>query len=321
MLVDHVLQLHDGLGLLTQLEKGISLLQERRGGLVALGPLLEEPVEVGDRLGVLLLGVVRLPDPVLGIVGEIGRGIGLKVFLEALDGERVAPLRVVRIGGVVELRGTRGRPDDRVRGRRPSRVRGGLADPRRRRVRTGSRRAESPEAARRCLRACAAGRPESPRSAGRAGTGAGWCPRAWPGAARSPWRARRASRPCPRWTSGAAGSARRRSSSAGRPPPCWTTCARGPGSASRCRSSDGGAPRCRRRRRSPHGAENGCQEHAGRDLEAATRDHGYLLCGDHEVRRAGSAGSNPRWRPCRTDAPCRTRRSGRGTTSTPSESR
>ena len=41
ILVYHVLQLDDGLGLLAELELRVALLEEGRGGLVALGPLLQ----------------------------------------------------------------------------------------------------------------------------------------------------------------------------------------------------------------------------------------------------------------------------------------
>src|SRR6478672_7108852 len=58
--VDDVLELDDGLGFLAELGQGVALLEQRRGGLVALRPILEQLVEVPDGLGVLLLGVVAL---------------------------------------------------------------------------------------------------------------------------------------------------------------------------------------------------------------------------------------------------------------------
>ena len=91
MFVDHVLELDDRLGFLPELQERVSLLQERRRRLVALGEVLQQAIEVGDRLVVLLLSVVGFADPVLRVVGEVGRRIRLKVLLEALDRERVAP--------------------------------------------------------------------------------------------------------------------------------------------------------------------------------------------------------------------------------------
>ena len=108
--MDDVLELHDRLGFLADLRKGVALFEQRGRRLVALRPVLQESIEVGDRLAVLLLGVVRLADPVLRVVGEVGRTVGLKVFLEALDRERVPPLRVVGVGRVVELGGPGRRP-------------------------------------------------------------------------------------------------------------------------------------------------------------------------------------------------------------------
>ena len=81
----------------------VPLLEERGGRLVALRPALLQLVEVGDRFAVFLLRVVRLADPVLGVVGHVGVGVDIQVLLESLDGERVPSLGVVRVGRVVEL--------------------------------------------------------------------------------------------------------------------------------------------------------------------------------------------------------------------------
>src|SRR4029453_13348568 len=77
--VDHVLELDDRLGFLPELRERVTLLQQGGRGLVALGPVLQQAVEVGDRFAVLFLGVVRFTNPVLRVVGEVRVGVGLQV--------------------------------------------------------------------------------------------------------------------------------------------------------------------------------------------------------------------------------------------------
>ena len=112
-LVHDVLELDDALGLLAELRSARSPSSEARGRLVALRPLLQQLVEVSDGFFVFLLRVEALGDPVLGVVGQIGVGVGDQVLLEALDRQRVAPLVVVGVRRVVEL----GRAWMRARGR------------------------------------------------------------------------------------------------------------------------------------------------------------------------------------------------------------
>ena len=89
------------------------------GSLSLVGKVLEQRVPGLDRLGVHLLAVEALADPVLRVVGEVGAGVGAQVLGEALHREVVVAARVVGVGLAVEL-ARRGRRRRRRDGRAPA---------------------------------------------------------------------------------------------------------------------------------------------------------------------------------------------------------
>src|SRR4029450_2028379 len=83
--------------------EGQALLVASVGKLVARRVVAQERVPGLYRVGVALLAVQALADPVLRVVGEVGVGIRAQVLLEALDGDVVVATRVIGVRLAIEL--------------------------------------------------------------------------------------------------------------------------------------------------------------------------------------------------------------------------